>query len=285
MHAAAIYFYDKDAQRISSVATDGGAVESIMTNAGSGLLDPRGVAVDLAAGKVYFADALAQKIRRADLDGSNPEDLVTGLQGPSDIALDVAGGKIYWAERDANRIGRADLSGGNVTTVRSGVVQPYFLSLDVVAGMVYWGDFDSMSIHRASLDGSGSVENVVTGLQRGRDVLVDNEFIYVADRDARTISRKLLTTGTTEVLFNATDGLIRPHGLSIDPGAGMLYWTDTDARTVAKGRTDGVGTPQILASAANGQVVPWGIEVALPEPAGAVLLGVLGLAFFRRRRP
>ena len=36
------------------------------------------------------------KIQRATLDGSNIEDLVTGLDYPASIALDIAGGHMYW---------------------------------------------------------------------------------------------------------------------------------------------------------------------------------------------
>ena len=45
-------------------------------------------------------DRRTDKIQRANLDGSNIEDLVTqGLSGPAGIALDVEGGKMYWTDR------------------------------------------------------------------------------------------------------------------------------------------------------------------------------------------
>ena len=37
--------------------------------------------------KMYWADSVADKIQRANLDGSNIEDLVTGLGDPRGIAL------------------------------------------------------------------------------------------------------------------------------------------------------------------------------------------------------
>ena len=42
------------------------------------------------------------KIRRADLDGSNVRDIVTGLDQIASLALDVAGGKIYWTSAKWN---------------------------------------------------------------------------------------------------------------------------------------------------------------------------------------
>ena len=38
------------------------------------------------------------KIQRANLDGSNIEDLVTRLDTPRGPVLDVVGGKMYWTD-------------------------------------------------------------------------------------------------------------------------------------------------------------------------------------------
>ena len=49
----------------------------------SGLVNPRGLAVDSAAGKLYWTDYGSDRIQRANLDGSEVEDLVTaGLRIP-----------------------------------------------------------------------------------------------------------------------------------------------------------------------------------------------------------
>jgi len=53
----------------------------------SGLNVPFGIALDLGAGKMYWTDAFTDKIQRANLDGSDVEDLVTGLVAPTGIAL------------------------------------------------------------------------------------------------------------------------------------------------------------------------------------------------------
>ena len=52
------------------------------------LNSPQGVAVDVAAKRVYWTER--SSIRRANLDGSNIQDVVTGLGGPAGIALGVA---------------------------------------------------------------------------------------------------------------------------------------------------------------------------------------------------
>ena len=157
--AAPIYFSDKDANRIYRVVP--GQPAQLLLGGVDGLLDPRGVAVDVGAGKMYWAENGTRRIRRANLDGSGAQDLITtGLLGPSDIELDLAHGHLYWADRDLNQIGRSNLDGSGVTVVRAGagVSQPYFLTLDVPGGNVYWTDFDGGSIHVARLDGAGPVQ-------------------------------------------------------------------------------------------------------------------------------
>ena len=62
------------------------------------------------AQKMYWAEKGTNKIRRADLDGANPEDILTGLSGPYDVAVDTSAGKIYWVE--TYRVRRANLDGG-----------------------------------------------------------------------------------------------------------------------------------------------------------------------------
>ena len=61
----------------------------------TGLSSPSGIALDVAAGKMYWTDLNTGKIQRANMSGgSGVEDLVTGLGGPYGIALDVAAGKM-----------------------------------------------------------------------------------------------------------------------------------------------------------------------------------------------
>jgi sugar lactone lactonase YvrE len=285
--ATTVYFSDKDAARISRL--DPGQPARVLLASADGLVDPRGVALDLGAGKLYWADNGTRSIRRANLDGSGAEDVITtGPLGPSDIELDLAHGHLYWADRDKNQIARANLDGSGVTVVRSGagVVQPYYLALDVGAGDVYWTDFDSGTVHVARLDGAGPVQDIFVGLVRTRDLVIapdsNGGSLYWADRDARKIQRlRLASTLPPEDLFTAEDGLVRPHGLALDAAGGMLYWTDTDGRMVARGNADGTGSPEVLAT--QGLLGAWGITLAVPEPGAAALpLTLAGLTLLRR---
>lgn len=78
---------------------------------------------------VYWSDYGTSKIQRAKLDGSNIEDLVTGVNGPNGIAVDTLNGKVYWT--DVGKIERADLDGANRETVVAGLDVPVGVDVDV----------------------------------------------------------------------------------------------------------------------------------------------------------
>lgn len=66
--------------------------------------EPRKVAIDSEAAKIYWTDSHRNMVRRANFDGTNIEDLYAGPSDPTEnsrpwgIALDLQGGKIYWTE-------------------------------------------------------------------------------------------------------------------------------------------------------------------------------------------
>ena len=93
------------------------------------------------------------KIQRANLDGSNVEDLVTsGLRSPPSIALDIAGGKMYWTDVDGDNIQRANLDGSNVEDlITSGLSSPWGIALDIAGGKMYWTHKDWNPATRKSL--------------------------------------------------------------------------------------------------------------------------------------
>ena len=79
---------------------------------------------------MYWTDARTGKVQRANLDGSNVEDLVTRLGEPRGMALDLAGGRMYWTDNGTDRIQSADLDGSNIRTLVSGVVGPTSIALE-----------------------------------------------------------------------------------------------------------------------------------------------------------
>ena len=60
---------------------------------------------------MYWTDAWTDKIQRANLDGSNVENLITtGVVTPRGIALEVERGEMYWTDDGTDKIQRANIS-------------------------------------------------------------------------------------------------------------------------------------------------------------------------------
>ena len=174
------------------------------------LREPSGVALDPATGKMYWTDLGTGKIQRANPDGSNVEDLVTGLRQPTGIALDAAAGKVYWTDQPLDvgqgRIQRANLDGSDPEDLVGGLRQPVGIALDAAAGKMYWADGDTGKIQRANLDGS-AIEDIVTGLDS-------------------------------------------PSGIALDPPANKVYWTiwgaDDNLDKIQRANTDGSEVEDVI---------------------------------------
>jgi len=137
----------------------------------------RGLAIDTVNSKVYWSTsitALRGAIWRADLDGSNPQQVVTSLDPefkPAAIALDVAGGKIYWTDYVIDVLSRANLQDGS--DLQTLFIAPFNnnprgIDLDLTSGKVYWGQdigiiTDDGKIMRMNLDG-GQIEDMLIGV-------------------------------------------------------------------------------------------------------------------------
>ena len=172
-----VFATDRRMYRIRRANLDGSNIEGLVTiqpNSyirGSAPGGPAGIALDVEGGKMYWTDLRTDKIQRANLDGSNIEDLVTqGLRSPGGgIALDVEGGKMYWTDlgshsywRSPKKIQRANLDGSNIEDlVTQGLEYPRGITLDVEGGKMYWTDNGTDKIQRANLDGS-NIEDLVT---------------------------------------------------------------------------------------------------------------------------
>ncbi len=158
-------------------------------------------ASEAQAQNIYWTDSDGRSIRRADLDGTNIEELVTRTPGfPAGIALDLSAGRMFWVEssdgdyfggRDPS-IRRGQLDGLGVATVfAESWMYPRDITLNVNEGKMYWSSGVCRgclcngfpSIQRADLDGS------------------DHEFL-------------------------AGETSCAPRGIALDPSAGKIYWTD-----------------------------------------------------------
>ena len=133
---------------------DGTGIENVLFDAEFPM---PGLALDPAGGILYwtYADDSFKAVMKANLDGSNPQQLITeGLWGPRAIALDKPSEQLYFLD---GHIRRADTDGANVEIILrlgTNVGVATDLALDVSRSKVYWSDRRIWGVHRANLDGS-----------------------------------------------------------------------------------------------------------------------------------
>jgi DNA-binding beta-propeller fold protein YncE len=197
-----------DTETVQRANRDGTGLETIATYTAPGALTPRGIALDVAAGHVYWVAAggctpcpacgPCSSVQRADLGGSNPTTIwtLTGTHAPAALALNPESHLLYWADiQNAPQIQSVSSAGVNVQPVYTkalgtagGVAD---VEVDLANGKLYWlerGDIGAqVAVRRASLSGS-AVEN-------------------------------LLNAGGTQATT--------PRGLAVDPVEGKLYWTES----------------------------------------------------------
>ena len=210
--------------------------------------------------KMYWTDYGTEKIQRANLDGSNVEDLVTtGLTTPLGIALDVGRGKMYWADGGTSKIQRANLDGSNVEDlITTGLTTPLGIALDVGRGKMYWTDGGTSKIQRANLDGSNVEDLVTTGLRHPFGIALDvgRGKMYWPDNGTAKIQRANLDGSNVEDLI--TTGLDRPVGIALDVGRGKMYWTDSGTDKIQRANLDGSNVEDLITT---GLSVPVGIAL------------------------
>jgi uncharacterized protein YjbI with pentapeptide repeats len=200
------------------------------------IISPNGIAVDKAAGKIYWTDVQNCKIQRANIDGSNIENLITfGLYYPSAIALDLVNRHMYWTDSYFSHvIKRANLDGTNVQTIfdvfgnSSGSARGitiYGIALDVPSRKIYYTIQGAIGIYRVGFDGTNN-ENVVRRLRNFPNQLaldLDNKKIYWQEYG--------VTNGLMRANFDGTqvDTFLKKSyrtadGLALDITNKKAYW-------------------------------------------------------------
>jgi DNA-binding beta-propeller fold protein YncE len=205
-----LFLLDLSDDRIVSLNSDGSDRKVIVT----GCRYPDGVAVDVAAGHVYWTNMGVPKvndgsIERADLDGRNRMTIVPqgGTFTPKQIQLEKKSGKLYWSDREGMRVMRANLDGSNIETVADtsqGDPRPgpdasrwcVGVAIDVDGGKVYWT--------QKGPDNAGKGRICRTGIEVPA---------------GQTASNRM----DIEVLY---DALPEPIDLDLDLNNRVMYWTD-----------------------------------------------------------
>ncbi len=240
-----LFYIDYSAGQINMTnLPEGGAttlVADVNGNAGVG------IAYDPRTKKIYwsdFEDSENGKIWRMNADGSDQEELVSGIVDPYSIALNLSAEKIYWGD-DEGHVSVANLDGSDVVTdfitIEDGMMRG--LDYDSKNDKIYFYEVNEEVIYRADSDG-GNVTRIVEGTY-GYGIFVDekNDMLYYDDQRGDALVRSNLDGSNPEVIADVFD---RIHGLGIDYDNGKLYWSERSNGDINRIDLDGGEKENIL---------------------------------------
>lgn len=197
-----IYWGNNLPWEIRRINYDGSNIEAIKIKpADEGVfgitVDAESIELDVKAGKMYFADSLNDNIGRADLDGSNYEELRIGIIDPTGLAFDLRDRKMYSTHILLGEIKCASLNGDNVKRFLTELNGPTDIALDIRSRKMYWVERDTQEhngkiihkhkIRRANLDGS-NITDILTGLNTVRGIALDTEGVYDVSPDTNKLT-------------------------------------------------------------------------------------------------
>ena len=252
----------------------------------SGAMSDRsgGVAIDVRANTIYWANYGNSTISRAKLTGGGGSQIsFTGVtpSGPYGLAIDPIGHRLYWADYDDNRISYANLDGsggGHLNTGTAAVSSPSGLALDLAAGKVFWsnGNDNAHPVSYARLNGSGG-GNVNTGSLTGdipNGLAIDpvDHRLYWANYGNNTISYVSLNGSGAGGQLSTTGAVAAGvQGIAIDHKANRLYWGNYSdgSHPIGYANLNDTGGGSLNTSPLVGHGAGFPAVLKPPAPAGA----------------
>uniref|UniRef100_A0A6Q2Z9X6 EGF-like domain-containing protein n=1 Tax=Esox lucius TaxID=8010 RepID=A0A6Q2Z9X6_ESOLU len=192
--------------------------------------------------RIYWADVKTQTIKRAFINGTRLETVITGdILNCRGLALDWLSRNLYWlsSENDESQINVARLDGSLKTSVIHGIDKPRCLVVHPAKGKMYWTDGNT--INMANMDGINS--KVLHQNQRepvGLSIDYTANKLYWISSGNGTINRCNMDGSGLEVLESMKRELTKATALAVM--GNKLWWADDDSAqlgTVSKrdGRT------------------------------------------------
>ena len=189
-----------------------------------------GLAVDITNSKVYWTEKTSDrtgKIRRANLDGSNPQLVKDLTSAPLYIAVNVSGGKLYLINA-WNKIQQMNLDGsGFQPNLITGLQIPKGFAVDAEGGKMYWNEQTGQrtgKMSRANLDGSGvEVIKTLTSVPQGIALDAAGSKVYITNTYGK-IQRMNLDGSNYQP--NLITGLTEPLNVAVDAVDGKVYWME-----------------------------------------------------------
>jgi hypothetical protein len=284
--ADTIFWANFSGNTIGMAGLDGSGGADLPTAGAPAVASPSGVAIDAAAGRIYWTDSDGP-ISYASLDGSGAggELETTGAATASvrGLAIDPAAGRLYWVNQGApaaEAIAYANLdgSGGGALSTEGASTPsgPDGLAIDPAANRIYWANQGTDKISYANLDGSGgggdlNTTGATVDTPTGLALDPASNRLFVTNFNGAVSYVNLDGSGGGDLSVSPlTPG--SPYGAAIDPVSGRIYFVD-DAGAVDSASLGGGGgeTLDTLGATAGDWLFPAILE--RPSATGAPAVG------------
>jgi hypothetical protein len=200
----------------------------------TGLNNPECIAIDTSSSpmKLYCTDAGNSRIIRMNFDGSDLEDIVTGIDGLKDLDLDLVNRKVYWLTDlfSTDRVQRADMDGlnSNIDTIYTNNYAMHGfhgIGVDPDHRWVFWTQYvyDGLDrVNRINYDGTGRITLGNYLSPRGVEVVGDK--IYWVWGGSDLIMQGNLDGSEADTFLTSVDG----HFFAMDTALGQVFWTESN---------------------------------------------------------
>ncbi|XP_042302506.1 low-density lipoprotein receptor-related protein 5 isoform X1 [Sceloporus undulatus] len=190
---------------------------------------------DPVEGYIYWTDDDVRAIRRAFLDGSEAQTIVsTEIDHPDGIAVDWVARNLYWTDTGTDRIEVTRLNGtSRKILISENLDEPRAIVLNPVMGYMYWTDWgENPKIECAYLDGSERKVLVNTSLGWPNGLALDLEESKLYWGDAKIDKIEVVNLDGTMRKTLIEDKL--PHIFGFTLLGDYIYWTDWQRRSIER---------------------------------------------------
>lgn len=246
-----LYFIEYGSKLVRKISlVPGSTAETVANMTGR---EAHGMAYDSVNKKIYYCDfqtSNAGKIWRMDADGSNQEEILSGLAGPYGIALNLAEGKMYIA--DGANVSRANLDGTgyekSFINISGGALRA--VGFNSKTNIIYFYEVNNEDLYAAKSDGTGAGKLIEGAYGYGIFVDVVNQKIYYDDRNKTGIMQANVDGSGIVKIANVT-GNRGGSGITIDYKDNKLYWAETNNGLIKRSNLDGTGAETFLSGVNN----------------------------------
>jgi len=222
------------------------------------------IIIDTLAGKFYWITGLTGKIQRANLDGSELEDIVAESGRITSMCLDFTHQRIYWTNLHNEKIQAINVDGSDKTTIAEEVSLLSPLQLDEVTEKLYWLDVTEEAVIRVNTNGQNRQLTATNLISPNLLKIVPklNKMFWV-DYGINAIYKANLDGSNKEVI---TDEIYNPSELVLDAENQKIYWSDINQHKIIEANLDGtdvkdlvidIHTPRSLVLDSKHQKIYW----------------------------